>query len=80
MHTYDYRGFYARKKRVSIDAVVTFKHLGKNVTVRVERTQWNGPKDPMTYIWKDNRGKTYQTEGLPTDLKVVSDVAPKHRK
>jgi hypothetical protein len=79
MPSYDRRGLLA-KKRISVDAVVSFKHLGKTVTVRLDRTKWNGPKDPMSYVWKDDGGKIYQTEGLPSDLKVLSDVPARHRK
>lgn len=78
MYSYDFRG--ARKKRISVDAVVSFKVDGKMVTVRLNRSAWNGPKDPMTYVWKDEQGKTYETEGLPKDLKVLSDVPQRHRK
>lgn len=79
MYSYD-RRLAAKKKRISIDAVVRFKHLGRDITVRVERTEWNGPDKPMSYIWKDDNGKTYQTEGLPADLKVLSDVPAHLRK
>lgn len=78
MYSYDFRG--ARKKRISVDAVVTFKVNGKKVTVKLDRSEWNGPKDPMTYTWKDEQGHTYQTEGLPKDLEVLSDVPFRQRK
>jgi len=62
----------ASKKRVSIDAVVTFKHQGKTVTARVKRTQWS-PKG-TTYYWTTDRGKEITTQGVPKDARVVADV------
>lgn len=61
-----------RKPRVSIDAVVTFRHQGKPVLVTVQHAQWLGG-DKMRYTWKTEDGQTFQTDGVPKDMKVLAD-------
>lgn len=68
------RLYKARRPRVSIDAVVTFKHQGESVVATVQRTQFLGGTQ-MRYFWKTEDGRVIQTEGVPKDMKVLADPA-----
>jgi len=69
------RSLYERAKRKpTIDAVVSFKHKGKNVTVKVKRTEFTDGKT-MTYHWQPvDGGPTFKTDGVPKDYEVIDDV------
>jgi len=71
--------FSARKKRISVDAIVSFKVDGKTFEGKLKDSKWMGASK-MSYTWKALKGnQTVTTEGLPKDLKVLSDVAYRHR-
>lgn len=67
----------AGKRRVSIDAIVEFRHEGK--LVQVKKSEWQGGSD-MLYTWETVDGKkTFQTKGVPKPYKVIADVPRGHR-
>lgn len=67
------------KKRVSIDAIVEFKHEGETVRVKVKKSEWKGGQD-MLYTWETTNGKkTFTTKGVPKPYKVIADVPRGHR-
>jgi len=69
----------ARKKKVSVDAIIEFKHEGKKVVAKMVSSVWSGGGD-MAYTWMTSKGETIETAGVPKPFKVISDVAPKNRR
>lgn len=69
-----------RKKRVSVDALIQFKHKGKTVTAKMVNSVWQGNKKPMLYTWLTSNGDEVTTEGVPKDRKVLADVPSRYRK
>jgi len=73
MYSYD-RRLQARRKKlpknVLITATVRFRHEGRLVTVKVERTKWLGG-DKMLYYWRTLDGQRLETVGIPDDVEVL---------
>jgi hypothetical protein len=61
------------RRKPSIDAVMRFKHKGKQVDAKVQKTKWTGGK-AMTYVWVTMDGKTFETNGVPKGASVIADV------
>ena len=70
-----------RKKKVSVDAIIEFTYEGKKVVAQMLRSTWKAATpNVMTFTWLTSAGETIQTAGVPKPFKVLSDVAPKHRR
>lgn len=67
-----------KRKKPSIDAIVTFKHNGKSVVAKVKRSVWTGG-DEMDYVWMTSDGKEIKTTGVPKDYDVLHDPGKKKR-
>jgi hypothetical protein len=68
-----------RKPRISVDAEVSFTHGGRKFRGKLKKTEWNGPGEPMTYIWQGPQGGEVRTKGVPEDLDVIADVPRRNR-
>lgn len=65
----------SRRRKPSIDAVVTFTHNGEKVIAKVLTTKFRPPRS-MDYIWETDRGDRITTRGVPKDMKVLADPSP----
>lgn len=62
----------AKKKRLSVDSVISFKHQGKTRVVRIKNSKFKPPSS-MMYTWLDVKdGSTFDTDGIPKGYKAVS--------